>query len=72
MKTNTKQISRLKKQYIRVIKMGDKYNCYLQIDHQGFNIVEETSKQRANWYAKMLAIALDRMISKECLYILNK
>jgi len=55
----------IKKKYTRVVKMGDKWNTYLQIDHQGFCVVEQTSRKRALWFAKMLAVALDRMIKTE-------
>lgn len=55
----------IKKKYTRVVKMGDKWNTYLQIDHQGFRVVDQTSKKRAMWFANMLAIALDRMIKTE-------
>lgn len=41
--------------------MGDKWNAYLQIDHQGFIVVEQTTNERAKFYAKMLAIALTRV-----------
>lgn len=45
--------------------MGDKWNTYLQIDHQGFCICEQTTEDRANWYADMLTIALERLIERE-------
>ena len=54
-------VARMKKKYVRVRKMGDKWNTYLQIDHQGFIVVEQTTKERAGFYAKMLAIALTRV-----------
>jgi hypothetical protein len=55
-------VTRILRQYTRVVKMGDKWNAYLQIDHQGFTVVENTSRRRAQWFAKMLAIALERML----------
>ena len=55
-------IQRIKKRYVRVVQIGDKWNTYLQIDHQGFCVVEQTTRQRANWYGKMLAVALARLI----------
>ena len=45
------------------MKIGDKWNTYLQIDHQGFCVVEQTSRHRAQWFGKMLAIALERMLA---------
>lgn len=55
---------RLKK-YVRVVKIGNKWNTCLQIGHQGFTVVEQTTKRRADWFAKMLTIALGRMIEQE-------
>lgn len=54
-------VRRLRKKYVRTVKLGDKWNTYLQIDHQGFCVVEQTTKKRAEWYGKMLAIALSRV-----------
>ena len=51
----------LRKKYVRTIKIGDKWNTYLQIDHQGFCVVEQTTKKRAEWFGKMLAVALSRV-----------
>ena len=56
-------VSRLRRRYTRVVKIGDQWNTYLQIDHQGFCVVEQTSRARAQWFGKMLAVALDRMLS---------
>ena len=62
MKTIDKSlVARMKKKYVRVKKMGDKWNTYLQIDHQGFCVVERTTKKRAEFFGKMLAIALSRV-----------
>ncbi len=58
-----RMVSRLRRRYTRVVKMGDHWNTYLQIDHQGFCVVEQTTRDRARWFGKMLAIALDRMLS---------
>jgi hypothetical protein len=57
-------VARLQKKYTRVVKIGDSWNTYLQIDHQGFCVVEQTTKTRAMFYARMLAIALER-VSKD-------
>ena len=62
MKTIDKSlVARMKKKYVRVRKMGDEWNTYLQIDHQGFCVVERTTKKRAEFFGKMLAIALSRV-----------
>jgi hypothetical protein len=52
----------MQKRYTRVVKIGDKWNTYLQIDHQGFCVVKQTTKKRAGVYSKMLATALVRLI----------
>jgi len=57
----SKLVARMKKKYVLVRKIGDKWNTYLQIDHQGFCVVQQTTKKRAEWYGKMLAIALARV-----------
>ena len=58
-----RMVSRLRRRYTRVVKIGDKWNTYLQIDHQGFSVVEQTTRAQAQWFGKMLAVALDRMLS---------
>ena len=57
-------ISEVKRKYTKLEKMTDGWCLYLQIDHQGFLIIEATSKKQANWWAEMLAIALKRLIEK--------
>jgi hypothetical protein len=54
-------ISRLKKRHVRTVKIGDKWNTYLIVDHQSFCVVEQTTKKRAEWFGKMLAVALTRV-----------
>lgn len=54
-------VARMKNKYVRVKKIGDKWNTYLQIDHQGFSVVEQTTKERAEFFGNMLAIALSRV-----------
>jgi hypothetical protein len=56
-----KLAARMKKKYVQVKKMGDRWNTYLQIGHQGFSVVEQTTKKRAEFFGKMLAIALSRV-----------
>lgn len=55
----------IRKRYVRTRKMGDSWSTYLQVDHQGFLIVENSSRSRAQWFGKMLAIALARLIETE-------
>lgn len=55
----------LRRRYTRVVRLAGQWFTYLQIDHQGFLVVESRSKKRAQWFAKMLGIALARMVEKE-------
>lgn len=59
---SNQSISKLRRRYVRVVKIADKWNTYLQIDHQGFCVVERTDYRRAQYFGKMLAVALNRMI----------
>lgn len=56
-------VRRLRRRYTRVVKRGDVWACFLQIDHQGFCVVDDTDKKRADWYSLQLAKALARMIT---------
>ena len=56
---------RLKTRYTRVVKMGEKWNTYLQIDHQGFCVVEQTTRKGADWFARMLGVALARVVEND-------
>lgn len=60
-RSTVRLVERLRRRYTRVVKIGDKWNCYLQVDHQGFCVVEQATRRRARWYAKMLAVALTRL-----------
>jgi len=60
-------IRRIRKRYVRVAKMGDFWATYLQVDHQGFEIVSRKSKTNALWFGRMLSIALSRMIDQQAL-----
>ena len=63
MKTPRKPtIQQLRRKYTRAVKIADKWNTYLQIDHQSFCVVEQTTEKRAKWYEKMMAVALKRII----------
>lgn len=62
-RSQQRMVSRLRRRYTRVVKIGGKWNTYLQIDHQGFCVVEQTCRQRAQWFGKMLAVALERMLA---------
>ena len=57
--------TRLRRKYVRVVKMGTKWNTYLQIDHQGFCVVEQTNCRRAQWFGTMLSKALARLVTNE-------
>ena len=56
-------INSIRKRYIRTFKVGDGWTTYLQIDHQSFCVVDDTTRERARWFGKMLAIALERMLN---------
>jgi hypothetical protein len=66
MDSDKKLIRRMKAKYVRVKKMGEKWNTYLQIDHQGFSVVEQTTKKRAEFFGKMLAIACWCVCQSRC------
>ena len=55
----------LKKKYTRACMVDSKWAVFMQIDHQGFSVVSDTTRGRANWHRNMLAIALDRLIKTE-------
>lgn len=55
----------IRRRYCRVVKIGDAYNTYLQVDHQGFCVVEQTTRHRARWFANNLAIALQRLVQQQ-------
>lgn len=65
MRDINKQLSRVKEKHVRVVKIGDKWNTYLQIDHQSFCVVEQTTKKRAEWFGNMLGLAIQRLKSEE-------
>ena len=61
-RSQQRMVSRLRRRYVRTVKIADKWNTYLQIDHQGFCVVEQTDYHRARWFGKNLAVALERML----------
>lgn len=54
--------SAIQAKYTKVVKIAGKWNCYLQIDQQGFCVADNRTKKEAVWYAKMLGIALERLV----------
>lgn len=56
--------TKIRKKYTRVVKMGSTFNAYMQVNHQGFCVVENVTKKRAEWYSKMLASALLSLIEE--------
>ena len=60
-----KTVKELEAKYTRIVKMDGRWNTHLQIDQQGFIVCFDTTKARAKWYAKMLAMALERLIKGE-------
>jgi len=55
-------LNQIRRRYTRVVKINDKWNCYLYIDHQGFPVVEQTTLRCAQWFSKQLSTALERML----------
>ena len=58
----TMKYSEIRQRYTRVVKIGERWNCYLKIDHQEFRVVEQATYRHAQRYGKMLSQALERMI----------
>ncbi len=63
-----------KKKYTRIVAFVDadgktKYNTFLHVADghalQEFAVVEDTTKKRAEWFAKMLAGALCRIVRQQ-------
>ena len=58
------EIQEIQTKYTRIVKQDSKYLACLQIDHQGFCVCPGTTKVRAKWFCKMLAIALSRFLEE--------
>jgi hypothetical protein len=52
------------KRYTRVRKTGDRWRCDLLVGCQGFTVIEDTTRERARWFAKMLGIAIEAIIKE--------
>jgi hypothetical protein len=61
---NTIHYNKKNKQYSRVEKIGSHWNCYLSVEQQSFCVCEHTDEERARWYAKMLDIAISKIIEE--------
>lgn len=57
-------VQEIQNKYTRIVKQDRKYLAYLQIDQQGFCVCPGTTKVRAKWFCKMLAVALSRIIEE--------
>jgi len=55
-------LNQIRRRYTRVVKINNKWNCYLHIDHQRFCVVKAPNRRLAQWFSKQLAIALERML----------
>ena len=53
-----REIGRIRKKYTRVAKIFNRWSAFMEIDGQGFCIVEDTTYERAKWFCRMAAIAL--------------
>ena len=54
--------SEIRQRYTRVVKINERWNCYLKIDYQEFCVVEKTTYRNAQRFGKMLSVALARML----------
>jgi hypothetical protein len=54
----------IKRRYTRIAKVGDKWHCDLSVGCQSFSICERDLKAEANWFAEMLAIAIQTVIKE--------
>ena len=61
----TERQKELEKKYTRASMIDGKWSVFMQIDHQSFTVVYDTTKARSNWHRNMLSIALDRLIKTE-------
>ncbi len=57
-------VQEIQNKYTRIVKQDSKNLAYLQIGHQGFCVCPGTTKVRAKWFCKMLAVALSRLIEE--------
>ena len=55
-------LNEIRRRYTRIVKIGERWNCYLKIDHQEFRVVEQATYRQAHRYGKMLSVALERML----------
>ena len=60
-----KDTDRLRRRYTRIVKQPDGFAAFVQIEHQGFCVVEGTSRRRANWFRSQVSIALARLVQLE-------
>lgn len=54
-----------RRKHTRTVKNDDGHGTYMQIDHQRFCVVRNTTRFRARWFRDQLAIALDRLVQNE-------
>jgi hypothetical protein len=45
--------------------IGGKWSVIITVGVQSFRPVEDTTKERAKWYADMLAVAIENLIKEE-------
>jgi hypothetical protein len=50
------------KNYIKIFKVNNKYNCHLKIGAQTFAFGRVDTKTEAKWYASQLAKALETLV----------
>ena len=57
----------IQKKYTSVTLRNGKYSALLHIGNQCFCIYEGAIKKRANWFCKMVAIALEQFLEENTL-----
>ncbi len=55
-------LEEIKQKHTRVEKSGYGYETFFVVENQSFRVCDETTLDRANWYADQLAKALERII----------
>lgn len=62
----TKRQKQLKEKYTRIADLDCEYAAFLMIGNQSFSIMDGAStKERAEYYRNMMAVALDGLIENE-------
>jgi hypothetical protein len=55
----------IRERYTHIVKTEKKWNCYFHVGVQDFTICKCRTKREAEWYAEMLAIAIEALIKEQ-------